>query len=356
MVLISDNYPRDLSKDDKVLEVKMFGKNVSNPLVLAAGFDKHAEAIEDFLDLGFGAVEVGSVTPLPQPGNPPPVLFILKPDHAAINRYGFNSKGHAVFKENLIKRAQDVYHHDPTTPNESGNLSFREGKMLGINLGKNKASPQDSFDDYVLGVKELGMYADFIVINVSCPNLPGLRALQEKDTLKNLLNAVLKARDELPRQPPFVVKISPDVTDDELENIANTLMEIGRIDAVVLTNTSTKRPSTLKSDPELLKEAGGLSGEPLFPMSIEVVRKFYKLTNGKIPIMGCGGVSSAKEVLAFARAGATMVQLFTRLSYECYKPQFDGPCLLTTIKKDLVEALNKEGKTWMDIIGEEHKA
>jgi len=272
MVLISDNYPRDLSKDDKVLEVQMFGKTLSNPLVLAAGFDKHAEAIEDFFDLGFGAVEVGSVTPQPQPGNPPPVLFILKPDHAAINRYGFNSVGHAVFKENLIKRAENFYHHDPTTPNETGNLSFREGKMLGINLGKNKVSPQDSFDDYVLGVKELGIYADFIVINVSCPNLPGLRALQEKDTLNNLLTAVINAREELPRKPALVVKISPDVSDEELESIANTVMKLGKVDAVILTNTTTKRPSTLISDPNLLKEAGGLSGEPLFPMSIEVVR------------------------------------------------------------------------------------
>lgn len=356
MVLIADSYKRDLSKDDELLKVNIFGKTVSNPLVLAAGFDKHAEAIEDFFDLGFGALEIGTVTPKAQPGNPHPVYFPLKADRGCINRYGFNSHGHEAFKQNLIKRAKDVYNHDPTTPNETGNLSFREGKLLGINLGKNKVSPQDSFDDYVLGVKELGMYADFLVLNVSSPNTPGLRSLQRKDMLEGLIENVIAARDTLPRQPPFMVKIAPDVTDEELADIAAAIMKSGKVDAVVLTNTTITRPSTLKSSPELLKEVGGLSGEPLFPISIEVVRKFYKLTEGKIPIMGCGGVSSAKEAIAFARAGSTMVQLFTRLAFEAYNPKFEGPCLLTTIKKDIVDELKKMGKTWMDIIGEEHKA
>ncbi|KAJ3331579.1 Dihydroorotate dehydrogenase (quinone), mitochondrial [Kappamyces sp. JEL0680] len=220
--------------------------------------------------------------------------------------------------------------------------------MLGVNLGKNKASPPESHDDYVNGVKALGQFADYIVINISSPNTPGLRALQRREPIQQLLEQAKTARDQhVAHKPPLLVKIAPDCSDAELEDIAAVVQQVG-IDGIIISNTTVSRPPTLKSDPVLVQQAGGLSGAPVRALALQTVRKFYKLTNGAIPIIGCGGVSSAQDALNLAKAGASLVQLYTALGYK-------GPGIVRNIKDDLATMLQQEGKTWKDCIGLDHK-
>jgi dihydroorotate dehydrogenase len=235
--------------EDKNLNVVLFGKTLDNPIGLAAGYDKNGEAIDALLGFGFGAVEIGSITPKAQKGNPKPRFFRLPKDEAVINRYGFNSQGHAPVSSRLQTRLRNYFTARGLNPIESKpeTLSLLPNKFLGINLGKNKYSEPDDHSDYINGVNRLGEYADYIVINISSPNTPGLRALQRREPIEQLLLAAKKARDEnVAHHPPLLVKIAPDCTPSELEDIAAVVKSVG-IDGVIISNTTISRPIYLKS-------------------------------------------------------------------------------------------------------------
>ncbi|KAI8049480.1 Dihydroorotate dehydrogenase-domain-containing protein [Syncephalis plumigaleata] len=332
--------PRDWKTDDDTLRVTIWGRELTNPIGLAAGFDKNAECIDGMFNLGFGTVEIGSVTPEPQPGNPKPRVFRLTEDNAIINRYGFNSQGHQAVLEHLRTRKR---HHRAYGKLDTYR-SFYEQRLLGINLGKNKTSPEDSGHDFVLGVQRLGHLADYLVVNVSSPNTPGLRGMQRKDVLFNLLQEVKQARDALAEpRPPLLVKIAPDLSDGELQDIAAVVHDC-QLDGIIVANTTVQRPSTLKS--VLARETGGLSGPPVRPMTLHCLREMYRLTGGTVPLIACGGVQSGKDALEYARAGATTIQLYTGMVYE-------GPGIVRRIKDEIVQELN--GKRWTDVIGEDVK-
>ncbi|KAI9103237.1 Dihydroorotate dehydrogenase [Phlyctochytrium arcticum] len=349
--------PKDHEADSPLLEMTIWGKKLSNPVGLAAGFDKNGEAIDAMFDIGFGAVEIGSITPLPQPGNPKPRMFRLQEDGAVINRYGFNSDGHASVEFRLKDRLRRYAHQHrqvssdqdsvKTAPSTFAN-SLHERKLLGINLGKNKLSPASSNEDYVRGVQDLGPFADYLVVNISSPNTPGLRALQRREPIEKLLVQAKFARDEyLPHRPPLLVKIAPDLSDSEIEDISIVARNVG-IDGIIIGNTTISRPPHLLSDKRLTTETGGLSGPPAHPLSLAVLRKIYALTDGQIPLIGCGGIRSAAEAIAFAKAGASMVQLYTGMA-------FAGPGLISEIKHDIVEELQRERTNWASIVGSDHR-
>jgi len=297
------------------LKVNLWNTVVSNPIGLAAGFDKNAQAYQRALDMGFGFVEVGGVTPKPQPGNPPPRLFRLNDDKAIINRMGFNNDGADVVADRLAGRD-------------------RTKGLVGVNLGKNKTS-EDAPADYAALASKLSALADFLVINVSSPNTPGLRALQNTESLVQIIRAARKARDEaVPNQPPkLLLKISPDLEEREVEEIAGVALD-EKLDALVVSNTTIARPKTLKSSQRT--EAGGLSGAPLFDMSTNLLRRIYSFTDGNIPLIGVGGVSSGAQAYEKILAGATLVQLYSALIYE-------GPGLVHRILTDLTDLLDRDG-------------
>lgn len=353
--------PREVNDvDPECLKVEVWGRTLANPIGLAAGYDKHAEVIDPMFDLGFGLVEVGSVTPKPQEGNPPPRYFRLPDDKAVINRYGFASVGHKTvetrLKNRLWKHIKRLNWKAGVKASETEYLwpetkSCRAQKLLGINLGKNKSSALDSPKDYIDGVLSLGPYADYLVINISSPNTPDLRELQKVAYLKDLISEVQAARDQLPSpRPPLLVKIAPDVTDSELKDIARVALDL-HLDGVIVSNTTLQRPSTLKSGktlPKVVAEAGGLSGEPLKPLALAAVSKLYKLTDGRVPIIGCGGISSGEDALQFARAGATLVQFYTHLGYR-------GPVAPHEIKDQLASYLISHHLSWKQLIGADHR-
>lgn len=233
------------------LQVKVWGKTIDSPIGLAAGYDKHGEAIDSLFKFGFGTVEIGSVTPQPQSGNPKPRFFRLVEDGAVINRYGFNSEGHGVVANRLASRLRKFFSWN--TKESMPNNSLLHNRLLGVNLGKNKSSAADCHDDYIDGIKRLGDMADYIVINISSPNTPGLRALQRREPIQDLLSKAKQARNELVNQPPLLVKISPDCSESELEDIAAVVQDVG-IDGVIISNTTVSRPSTLKGGTILVKE------------------------------------------------------------------------------------------------------
>lgn len=328
--------------DDPVLQVSVFGKTLSNPIGVAAGLDKHGEAVEALLSVGFGYVEIGSITPLPQPGNPKPRFFRLPEDDAVINRYGFNSEGHEVVRRRLEKRVSS-YHGD-----KHGNNAFKDGRLLAINLGKNKTG--DEVEDYVKGVENFNSLADILVINVSSPNTPGLRSLQGEEKLTQLLQSVIAKRDALcpNEKTPVLVKVAPDLTETEIESIVRSAKN-SKINGIIISNTTIQRPQTLKSPTELTEQAGGLSGKPVKPLSLQALRTAYKYTKGSdIVLVGCGGISDASDVLEFGRAGAQFVELYTSFAYK-------GPGLVSQIKDELTAELKKQGKTWQEIVGSDSK-
>lgn len=301
--------------DDPRLSIEMFGRRFANPVGLAAGFDKDGRAWRQAARLGFGFVEIGSVTPRPQVGNPRPRLFRLVKDRAVINRMGFNNDGVEAMARRLAgSRPRDT--------------------VLGINLGKNKDSA-DAATDYEIGARRLGPLADYVVINVSSPNTPGLRALQGKEPLSALIRRTHAALAEGcgGSAPPLLLKIAPDLTDQDLADIASVAVE-GRLGGLIATNTTTWRPPGL--DPRYAPEAGGLSGRPLFALSTEMLRRLYRLTEGQLPIIGVGGISSGVEAYAKIRAGATLVQLYSALVFE-------GPGLVQRIKRELLQCLERDG-------------
>lgn len=317
--------PRNKYVDPPSLRTDVWGLTFQNPIGLAAGFDKHAEAMDGLIKIGFGFVEVGSITPEPQPGNPKPRVFRLSEDHAVINRYGFNSEGHVA----ALKRLKARMYHKANHPEDHQGI-------VGINFGKNKTSP-DSVGDYTKGIRNLGCFGDYLVINVSSPNTPGLRDMQGKKNLTDLIEKVLEARNNLPvdPKPPLLVKIAPDLTEQDKIDIASVVLRPkSRVDGLIVSNTTIGRPASLISINKT--EVGGLSGEPLKALATETIRDMYKLTEGSIPIVGVGGITSGKDAFEKIRAGASLVQLYTALSYQ-------GPPLITRIKRELVDELQNGG-------------
>ncbi|KHN80432.1 Dihydroorotate dehydrogenase (quinone), mitochondrial [Toxocara canis] len=313
------------------LESTVFGKKFKNPVGLAAGFDKDGEAIEGLRRSGFGFVEIGTVTPLPQAGNPKPRLFRLIEDEAVINRYGFNSAGVGV----VYARVKKAFQPNADVP-------------LGVNLGKNKAS-KDGRLDYDIGVNYFGAYSDYLVVNVSSPNTPGLRSLQKKADLQNLMTTVKAAVDRITGKKPVVLlKISPDLVDSEKKDIAKVVVDKRYgIDGLIVSNTTIWRPAELKS--EHRDEVGGLSGKPLRELSVQCVHDMYRLTSGKVPIIGCGGISSGADAYAAIRAGASLVQLYSALVYQGYP-------VIGKIKRELVELLRRDGYSNVsEAVGSDHR-
>ncbi|KAJ7066646.1 hypothetical protein C8F01DRAFT_1052967 [Mycena amicta] len=326
--------PRDPLADDTRLKSSLWGYELSNPVGLAAGFDKNGEAIDGLFNLGFSWVEIGSVTPKPQPGNDRPRVFHLPDDLGLINRYGFPSEGHAAVLSRLRARIPRFF-------DETSTAAFRPGAMLAVNLGKNKESPADSIEDFIAGVRAFGAYCDVLVINVSSPNTPGLRGLQNREALETLLAGVTDAREQiLTRKPKLVLKIAPDLTETQLVEIAGVIAS-KRIDAVIVSNTTTQRPSTLAHFNKA--EVGGLSGAPLKPYSLAALRTLRKNLPAEIPLIGCGGISSGADALEYARAGASLVQVYTGFGY-------DGVGACRRIKDELAETLEKEGTTWAEVV------
>jgi len=299
--------------DPPELRQRLWGLDFPNPIGIAAGFDKDARVPEALLRLGFGFVEIGTVTPRPQPGNPRPRVFRLEADTALINRMGFNSGG----LDRAIKRMT---------------ARRREAGIVGVNVGKNRDSA-DAAPDYIEGVRRAAPVADYLVVNVSSPNTPGLRDLQARAVLEELLRQVLAARDGAGAPPPLLVKIAPDLAPDERADIAAVALATG-IDGMIIANTTIARPPDLRSPKS--NEAGGLSGPPLFEPSTTLLAEMYRMTEGKLPLIGVGGVASAENAYAKIRAGASLVQLYTALV-------FAGPALLGRIKTGLAALLRRDG-------------
>ena len=296
----------------QALMVRLAGINFPNPVGLAAGFDKNAEAPDGALKLGFGFVEVGSVTPRPQAGNPKPRLFRLTEDRAVINRMGFNNDGHAA----VLKR-----------------LEARRGRggIVGVNLGANKDS-DDRIEDYVAGLRTFHQVASYVTVNVSSPNTPGLRNLQSKAELEALIGRLNDARGSLSPSPPLFLKLASDLGDEELAEAGEAALA-GGIDAVIVSNTTITRP-LLRS--RLAQEAGGLSGRPLFDLSTEKLAALRRATGGRLPLIGAGGIESAETAWRKIEAGATLVQLYSGLVYE-------GPGLVRRIVEGLDAEIRKRG-------------
>ena len=344
-------------KDDEVLKVNVFGTTMTNPIGCAAGLDKNGEAIDGILQSGFGYHEIGSITPLPQPGNPKPRFFRLPQDDAVINRYGFNSSGHAAVQATVSERVANYLKSYFFKDNSIDKLSLYKQKLLAINLGKNKTG--DEVKDYLRGVESFQSLADVLVVNVSSPNTPGLRDLQSESKLTDLLSQVVDKRNSLvdagnqlgakTHRPPILVKIAPDLTEPELQSIAEAAKK-SKVDGIIISNTTIQRPDSLiTQDQDLKSQAGGLSGKPLKELSLKCLSSIYKYTkDSDLTLVGCGGISSGKDALDFARAGATFVQLYTSFAYK-------GPGVVAKIKDEVTEQLKNEGKTWMQIIGENHK-
>ena len=303
------------------LEISIAGIDFPNPLGLAAGFDKNAEVPNAVLNLGFGFVEVGAVTPRAQPGNDRPRVFRLREDGAVINRYGFNNDGLDVIARRLRCR--------------------RKKGIVGINLGANKDS-DDRTGDYVKGVEGLAGLVDFFTVNISSPNTPGLRALQDKASLDDLMARVLAARDSHAAKTPVFLKIAPDLRDEDKADIAAVVTEHS-VDALIISNTTITRPDTLRN--QYRTEAGGLSGRPLYAPSTQVLREFYSMLGEHTPLIGVGGVSSAREAYGKILAGASLVQLYTAMVYE-------GPSLPARILRALPDFLKADGfSTLEDAVG-----
>ena len=299
-------------EDEQILNIELLGKNFPNPIGLAAGFDKSGEVYNSLLKFGFGFVEIGTVTPLKQFGNPKPRIFRLEDDSALINRLGFNNDGIEIIK-NRIK-------------------SEKKKGVVGINIGPNK-NTKDQKNDFCLGLKNFFDIADYITVNISSPNTEGLRDFHDQEKLEDLLLALNKIKSENKINIPLLLKISPDIKDNHISEIADTAIK-NDISGIILTNTTNSNKDKLISD--FKKEEGGLSGEPLQQISTNMIKKFYKQLNGKIPIIGVGGVNSGKSAYEKIIAGASLLQLYTGLVYK-------GPSIVKDIKKELIQILKVEG-------------
>lgn len=300
----------DRSAEDPALRVNLAGLRFPNPIGLAAGFDKNAVAIQPLSRLGFGFLEAGTVTPRAQPGNPRPRLFRLTSDQAIINRMGFNNDGVEAYIARLTKLPI---------------ISVPFGANIGIN--KEGSDPEN---DYPGLVKRLSQYVDYIVINVSSPNTPGLRDLQEEEKLSRILQAIIAL---VPDHPPLFVKLAPDLADSTLETIVEAAVKCG-VHGLIISNTTIRRPSDLTDAAS--GEKGGLSGAPIFASTTEMLRKASKLAQNRLTLIGCGGVASGADALKKIRSGAHLIQIYTAFTYQ-------GPAVVSRIKKELLDELRTQG-------------
>ena len=311
----------DDRKNDSIFKTKIFGKDLNNPIGMAAGFDKNAEIYNALFKLGFGFVEVGTITPLKQYGNPKPRVFRLVEDEALINRLGFNNHGAEIVKDR-IKRNKKL-------------------GLLGINIGPNKDS-SDRLNDYLIGLKTFYDDADYITINISSPNTENLRTFHEGDKLQDLLKSIMEEKKNLNSNIPIAVKVSPDISKDQVSQISEILLEY-EIKAIIVSNTSEATRDKLGNIQRHQK--GGLSGKPIEEKSNILINEFYKLLKGKIKIIGVGGVDSGQSAYDKFIAGADFVQLYTGMV-------FNGPNIAGIIKKELKELLIRDGvKNYTEIIG-----
>jgi dihydroorotate dehydrogenase len=312
--------------DDPKLAVRAFGLNFPNPVGIAAGFDKNAEVPDALLRLGFGFAEIGSVTPKPQSGNPRPRIFRLERDEAVINRLGFNNDGAEVVLRRLAARAQN-------------------GGIVGVNVGANKDSP-DRTQDYVRLIETFAPVASYFTVNVSSPNTPGLRNLQQAAELDDLLARVIDARERVRKNAgdsPVLLKIAPDLSLADLDDVVHVARSRG-VDGMIVANTTIGRPSTLREQSRS-KEQGGLSGRPLFRLSTRMVAETFVRVEGAFPLIGAGGIDSGGAALTKIRAGASLIQLYSALVYK-------GVGLVDSIKADLSSTLLRTGRDSLsEIVG-----
>jgi dihydroorotate dehydrogenase len=315
-------HPRSCKPDDQRLGQTLLGLNFPNPIGVAAGYDKDARVYNALFAMGFGFTEAGTVTPRPQPGNPRPRSFRLIRERAIVNRMGFNNAGHAAAQLRLASRPPKG--------------------ILGINIGANRTSA-DPIADYVAGVQALGPLASYLAINISSPNTPGLRDLQAPERLDALLAAVMQARASLPRAVPVLVKLAPDLHDEDIGPAMACLLA-HKVDGAILTNTTLSREGVPPSAHR--GETGGLSGRPLFARSTRFLAKCYMATEGKLPLIGVGGIDSAETALAKIRAGASLIQLYTGLVY-------GGPALLSDIKAALLAEIAGSSAPLASLVGTE---
>jgi dihydroorotate dehydrogenase len=302
-------FPHATEPDDKRLKQTVFGLDFPNPLGMAPGFDKNARVPQPLLDMGFGFVEVGTLTPRPQAGNEKPRIFRSATDRGIINRLGFNNEGQKAALRRLQQRPKGI---------------------IGINIGAGRDS-EDRIADYVEGVERLAPVASYFTVNISSPNTPGLRDLQTPQALNDLLKRVQAARSALPMKPPLLIKLAPDLTE------ADTALAVGvimahEVDGIIVSNTTISRDGL--RDVDFAMEKGGLSGRPLFARSTRMLARVFRLTEGKLPLIGVGGIDSGETALAKIEAGASLLQIYTGLIFE-------GPPLISRIKRALIEAMER---------------
>lgn len=304
---------------DPALETTLWDRKFPNPVGLAAGFDKNAAVIGPMLGMGFGFVETGTVTPKPQAGNQKPRIFRHAHSESVINAMGFPNEGAEAFKRNF----EEFLERRPRPPG-----------VIGINIGMNKGQTEPAKDYRVL-VRSLGPLADYLTVNISSPNTPGLRNLQKRDAFLDLLGIIMEERGRAcgSNPPPLLVKLAPDLTEAQQEEIAAASLEAG-IDGLILTNTTTERPAHLPDD--FVSRPGGLSGRPLRDPSLKIIHNFYKLTGGKLPVIGVGGISGPQDAYDKIRAGASLIQLYTALV-------FQGPSVVRKINTGLIDLMKRDG-------------
>ena len=326
------------TNNSPMLKTSLWGLEFSNPIGMAAGFDKNAEVIQPLFNMGFGFVEVGTVTPKAQEGNPCPRIFRNPKDIAVINRMGFPNQGMERFLQRVL-RYRDKQQNNPQN-------SEAPVGVLGINIGMNKDQSEPA-EDYCQLIHALGPHADYLTINISSPNTPGLRNLQEKTHFINLIQIIKKSCIALESSisrahPPLLVKLAPDLSEEQQQDLAQAALECG-IQGLILTNTTLSRPENLPES--FAKETGGLSGGPLKDLSTEVIRSMFRKTQGKIPIIGVGGIASGKDAYEKIKAGASLVQLYSAFI-------FQGPQITSQICSELEELLAQDGlRSIQDAIG-----
>ncbi|XP_017758104.1 PREDICTED: dihydroorotate dehydrogenase (quinone) [Eufriesea mexicana] len=309
--------PKQNTDDPSSLAIDVWGMQFKNPIGMAAGFDKQAEAVAGLHKIGFSFVEIGSVTPKPQPGNSKPRLFRLLEDNAVVNRYGFNSEGHETVWERLKRLKEGQNFHG----------------IVGVNLGKNKTS-EDVAQDYIDGIKKFSDVADYFVVNISSPNTPGLRTMQRKDDLEQLLTKINNVRQSIQSKQPLLLKLAPDLSDSEKQDIADVILkEKSKVDGLILCNTTVTRNNLTSPFKE---EPGGLSGAPLTDISTTMISDMYKRTHGIIPIIGVGGIFTGADAYDKIKAGASLIQLYTSFT-------FRGPPVIGKIKRELDDMLKQDG-------------
>ena len=316
--LLKLKFSSQIHDDDPSLYQHIFGLDFRNPIGLAAGFDKNVEVVESLLNLGFGFVEAGTVTPHPQFGNSKPRIFRLLEDQAIINHLGFNNHGIKYAEKRLLKL----------------NLNNLSNGIIGINIGINN-NTSNTIEDYCIGLEKLGPLAHYITINISSPNTPGLRNLQNRGQIEELVKSLHRRKKEHSslESKPILLKIAPDMHEEQLRDIALMSLANG-IDGLIISNTTVDRPTSLISRNK--NKVGGLSGRPLFVNSTLILKKMYILTNGKIPLIGVGGVSNGTEFYEKIKSGASLVQFYTALV-------FQGPKIISKIKKEILSCLKTDG-------------